>query len=242
MINSLLNDGDLNLANNYAAVHAGAQQAGLNFAGVALDDHTVWYQNGRRWEWPHVYEIDEDLWRYNAAGHPVPTLRPGQTPPAPGHPEYSTHPPGIALLLAPLLFPFPRLDLCGAASDYLFGAGGHRGHAAVSRAGAQIQHEPSDCRSGHGRHLSGNAGLELRAHPLQRALSAVVRRRRLQPCLARKKPVARRPSHRVRHADEAAVRAVPHSARPDVPDGARPAVRCAARVTRRSPPWLQSSI
>ena len=55
---------------------------------------------------PSSYEINGARWRHDAAGHPIPTLRPGQTPPTPGHPEYSTHPPGVAFLLAPILFPF----------------------------------------------------------------------------------------------------------------------------------------
>lgn len=106
MINSLLLDGDLNLANNYAAVHAGAQQAGRRFAGSPLDHHSVWFRDNKRRNWRSIYETDGRLWRRDAAGRPVPTLRPGQTPPAPGHPEYSTHPPGVAIILAPLLFPF----------------------------------------------------------------------------------------------------------------------------------------
>ncbi len=106
MINSLLSDGDLDLANNYAAARAGAQQAGLRFAGAPLDHHTVWYENSRRREWAQVYQTGWQRWHRDAAGHLMLTLRPGQTPPAAGHPEYSTHPPGIALLLAPILFPF----------------------------------------------------------------------------------------------------------------------------------------
>lgn len=41
LINSFLLNGDLELSNDYAAVHHGGTQAGLRYAGEALDDHTV---------------------------------------------------------------------------------------------------------------------------------------------------------------------------------------------------------
>lgn len=105
-LNSLLLDGDLNLAKNYSAVHEGAGQAGKYFAGTPLDDHTVWLENGQLRRWSKVYECDPAKWDHDAHGHLVPRLRAGQTSPSPGHVEYSIHPPGLALLLAPLLFPF----------------------------------------------------------------------------------------------------------------------------------------
>jgi hypothetical protein len=37
ILNSLIRDGDMDLANNYASVHAGGTDAGLSFAGQALD-------------------------------------------------------------------------------------------------------------------------------------------------------------------------------------------------------------
>ena len=42
LINSLLDDGDLDVSNNYASVHAGGQDAGLFYAvGRNLDHHAL---------------------------------------------------------------------------------------------------------------------------------------------------------------------------------------------------------
>lgn len=113
LIHSVLLDGDLDLKNNYASVHQGSDQAGRAYAGLPLDHHTLWYIDGRRVPWPDLFEVDAAAWQYDEQGHPRPTLRPGVAG-APaglvddlaGLPEYSSHPPGIALLLAPILFPF----------------------------------------------------------------------------------------------------------------------------------------
>jgi hypothetical protein len=103
-INSVIRDRDLDLSNNYAAVHAGADQAGNDSRGRALDHHTVWFVDGVRMHWWQNYETERSRWDRDADGRPVPRLREGKSPIPPGHPEYSTHPPGLALLLAPLLF------------------------------------------------------------------------------------------------------------------------------------------
>jgi hypothetical protein len=106
LMNSVVLDGDLDLANNYTAIHRGAAQAGNDFSGAALDHHTVWFEGGSRQEWSLIYEIDPALWDRDGEGHPVPRLLTGQSTPLEGHPEFSKHPPGVALLLAPILFPF----------------------------------------------------------------------------------------------------------------------------------------
>ncbi|HWB14524.1 MAG TPA: hypothetical protein VG826_35195 [Pirellulales bacterium] len=82
MLNSLISDGDLDLRNNYAALWQGSQQAGLLFAGTPLDHHTKWYEGNRLVTWGGGA----------SSTHP------------PSH-EYSWHPPGLPLLLAPLLRP-----------------------------------------------------------------------------------------------------------------------------------------
>ena len=105
LLNSIILDGDLDLGNNYAAVHHGEPQAGIEFSGSALAHHTVWFENGKRKEWLQTYNIDPALWDEDGRSHPVPRLRDDTSPPSAIHPEYSTHPPGIALLLAPFLFP-----------------------------------------------------------------------------------------------------------------------------------------
>ncbi len=106
MLNSLLNDGDLDLANNYANVHAGGIQAGQNYAALrTLDHHTQLDIDGRRVDWREFYDFAHGQWEADADGvvHPVP--KPGVAAPPAGVPEYSTHQYGGAFLLAPLLYP-----------------------------------------------------------------------------------------------------------------------------------------
>jgi len=110
-INSLILDGDLDLANNYASVHRGASQAGKNFAGAALNHQTVWFENGARRNWETVYETSPETFDRDSEARPTPRLLPGQSKPPAGHPEYSQHPPGLALVLAPILYPFRSTEL-----------------------------------------------------------------------------------------------------------------------------------
>jgi hypothetical protein len=124
-INSLLNDGDLDLANNYAAVHMGGIEAGRNFSSVPLDHHVNWYINGRYVHWSDAYETRPERWQMRD-GAPVPTLRSGNSPVPPDGPEYSAHPPGLAFLLAPILFVFrgtiwvePAALICSAIAVVL---------------------------------------------------------------------------------------------------------------------------
>lgn len=105
-INSVLN-GRLDTAQTYQAVHDGAPYAGWYFSGWRLDHHTVWFEGDQRRQWSGVYDVDPSHWDRDGSGKYVPRLAaPDVVPPAPGHPEYSTHPYGLALMLAPVLFPF----------------------------------------------------------------------------------------------------------------------------------------
>lgn len=106
MISSLLHDGDLDLANNYQSAHAGSWQAGRRFAGKPLDHHTVWFVDGVRTFWRDVFEADDDRWERDAGGNPRPRQREGVTVDVSRRPEYSMHPTGLALLLAPILAVF----------------------------------------------------------------------------------------------------------------------------------------
>ncbi|MDR3468081.1 MAG: hypothetical protein P4M07_19275 [Xanthobacteraceae bacterium] len=115
-LNSLLRDGDLDLGNNYHAVERGDIQAGHDYAGWALDHHTVWFEGERRRDWQLTFEMDPAKWDSDGEGHPVPHLRRGQAPPAEGHVEISTHPAGLALMLAPLLYPLRGTDLMEPAA------------------------------------------------------------------------------------------------------------------------------
>lgn len=116
LLNSVLRDGDLDVANNYLAVEQGDIQAGRDYAGWALDHHTVWFEGERRRDWQRTFEMDPAKWDHDSAGRPVPHLRAGQSPPVQGHSETSTHPPGLALLLAPLLYPLRGTDLMEPAA------------------------------------------------------------------------------------------------------------------------------
>ena len=104
LINSLVADGDFELENNYHSVHAGSEQAGLYFAGSALDHHTVWPEEGRRVGWEQRFLTDTNKWERAPDGTPVPAIRAGQPDKVPEH-EYSSHWPGLAVLLAPVLYP-----------------------------------------------------------------------------------------------------------------------------------------
>jgi hypothetical protein len=106
LLNSVLDHGDLNVASEYAAVHAGGRQAGERYAAIrALDHHTQVVVDGRRVDWREFYDFANGRWEADAAGvlHPVP--KPGATAPPAAAPEYSTHQYGGAFLLAPLLYP-----------------------------------------------------------------------------------------------------------------------------------------
>jgi hypothetical protein len=116
MLNSVLSDGDLDVANNYAAARRGGLAAGRGFAGGWLDHHTSWYEDTTRRLWLDVYEFDPRKWDRDIDGFPLPRPRPGQPAPRPGQAETSLHGPGLALMLAPLLLPLRGTDLVEPAA------------------------------------------------------------------------------------------------------------------------------
>src|SRR5262249_23622276 len=105
MINSLIEDGDLDLSNNYQSVHEGSFQAGLRFRAKPLDHHVAYYVNGKYNKWDELFE-----WGTDDKGRIVPRPRPdldeSLAVEAGEYPEYGAHPPGLALLIAPFLLPF----------------------------------------------------------------------------------------------------------------------------------------
>jgi hypothetical protein len=105
MINSLLNDGDLDLTNNYESAREGSRQAGKKFAGQALEPQGVWNIGGRQVIWSQVYE-DTNRWEKNGAGAYVPKKKPDTHFDVSGLPMYSSHPAGIAFILFPILWCF----------------------------------------------------------------------------------------------------------------------------------------
>lgn len=97
MIYSLLKDGDLELSNNYASVRRGSQDAGIRFRGSRFNHHSVWQENGIIVNWDAKYKIiDNHIIKLD------PRLQGG-------HPEYPWNQPGLALLLAALIYPIQSI-------------------------------------------------------------------------------------------------------------------------------------
>jgi hypothetical protein len=111
LINSLINDGDFDLANNYQDAHRGGLQAGRIFSGQPLDHHVNWYDDGQIVKWWQVYELDPEKWERDSQGLPVPTLRSDSTIRPMSDKEYSQHPVGLAVVLAPILVAFRGTSL-----------------------------------------------------------------------------------------------------------------------------------
>jgi hypothetical protein len=106
MLHSLVSDHDLDLSNNYDRARQGAIDVGVGWAGAAIDHQVAWYDQAGRWRgWDSVYGYARD-----AHGQPLPppalaVLKPGAPSEFEGKPQYSNHPPGLPLLLAPLVYP-----------------------------------------------------------------------------------------------------------------------------------------
>lgn len=109
MINSIINDYDMDLKNNKESVYEGSQQMGKVFAGEPIVNHAVWFINGKRYQHDDVYELDVSKWETAPEGKIVPMLL-DTAPDVSELPEYSTHPYGIAFISAPFLFPFRNTE------------------------------------------------------------------------------------------------------------------------------------
>jgi len=106
MLHSLVSDHDLDLSNNYDRARQGSVEIGVGRAGAAIDHQVAWYgADGSLRNWDSVYYYARDA---RGKALPPPTL-PERKPDAPsefeGKPQYSQHPPGLPLLLAPLVYP-----------------------------------------------------------------------------------------------------------------------------------------
>ena len=95
MLNSLLEDGDLDLGNNYVASRSGSLDAGRSWAGKSLDNHTCWWLDGKRIDWHDVHE------------------------PPPGVAERPVHPAGLPAMLALLVWPLRGTPYIEAAAVLL---------------------------------------------------------------------------------------------------------------------------
>jgi hypothetical protein len=121
IVNSLINDGDFDLANNYRDVHRGGLEAGRIFAGSPLDHHVNWYEDDHIVKWWQTYEIDAGRWQKDAEGHPVPALKSeSRFRRLPEH-EYSQHPIGLPFLLAPILVAVRGTSLVEPGAIFLSG-------------------------------------------------------------------------------------------------------------------------
>jgi hypothetical protein len=107
MLHSVVGDGDLDLRDEYEAARQGGPEAGATFAAHPLDHHTLWFAaDGTRWPWYRVFEMptpdDPPI-----EGLPAPPRKlPGVTVDFSDRAERSSHPAGLALLVAPFAAPF----------------------------------------------------------------------------------------------------------------------------------------
>lgn len=118
MVNSLINDGDLDLRNNYAAVHVGGLDAGERSTSIQLDHHSVCYVDNKLIRWDHVYLGFNESWDRDDEGNAIPTLREGTDSKFQVSREYSYHSPGSALLTAAFLLPFKNTEYIEPVAIY----------------------------------------------------------------------------------------------------------------------------
>jgi hypothetical protein len=97
ILNSLLRDGDLELANNYEAAYQGLEHAGLRYSRRDLNHHSMWFEGHTVRHWSEFYDM-------STRRTPM-RLKAGVKDPRP-HSELPWNVPGLPLLLAPLLYPF----------------------------------------------------------------------------------------------------------------------------------------
>jgi hypothetical protein len=106
MIHSLLSDHDFDLSNNYANARRGSIDIGAGRAFAPLDHQVSWYAADGSWhEWDKTYEYLKDPGQPDGLA-PMPSLRPGASAEFATRPQYSQHPVGLPVLLAPFLYPF----------------------------------------------------------------------------------------------------------------------------------------
>ena len=147
LISSVINDGDLDLKNNYANAHRGGFDSGARFRAFPLNHHAYYYlPEGYRWWDVVVPQWGQGLWQYaetpaadetNATDHPPCLARDpsGKLAEQPcraltfdylpqyaalaDFPEYSWHPPSIAVLGYPFLRIFKDSPLLEPAAIFL---------------------------------------------------------------------------------------------------------------------------
>lgn len=103
LLNGFVADLNLDLSDEYQAVHAGGLQAGDTHAGSPVAHHTVMLIDGKARLWQQLYNETRPL--EGAVGEAVHQRFEGVAPAPPGLAEYPVRQPG-AVMLAPLLWPF----------------------------------------------------------------------------------------------------------------------------------------
>jgi hypothetical protein len=110
-IASVVQDGDVDVSNNYEAVHAKTSWAAGRkfFQDGRLDHQASFLIDGKPVEWGWLYQSFHDETTLkpddrDAYGRFYPKPQTGMQPMPPGAPEYSLHQTGIGYMLAPLTF------------------------------------------------------------------------------------------------------------------------------------------
>ena len=235
LINSVISDGDFDLANNYRDMHRGGPQAGRVFAGAPLDHHVNWYEGDRLVKWWQAYQMDPNAWQKDEEGHRMPTHRPESgLGPVPG-PEYSQHPAGLAFLLAPILYPFRDTALVEPAAIYCSGLATVLGCFAWCWLTRPYAKYPGPSTGRRRRGLPGEPALALWPGAVLRVVPGGPRRRGVRGGLAGGADRPRRMASRRRGADQAAIhpdrRPADRGRRAEAETGAGPA------VPRSRSPW-----
>ncbi|HEY6081802.1 MAG TPA: hypothetical protein VIW29_23460 [Polyangiaceae bacterium] len=107
MIHSLIADHDLDLRNNYDAARAGSVELSVGRVGAPLDHQVAFFDADGKWRnWDKVFEYPKAADGKILPAPTQPQLKPGAPPELLHAPQYSQHPAGLPLLLAPVLLPF----------------------------------------------------------------------------------------------------------------------------------------
>jgi hypothetical protein len=105
MLHSLVSDHDLDLSNNYDRARQGSVEIGVGRIGAAIDHQVAWYGADGRWRgWDSVYDYARDESGKAVPPPALPERKAGAPVEFDGKPQYSQHPPGLPLLLAPLVY------------------------------------------------------------------------------------------------------------------------------------------
>lgn len=105
MLHSLVGDHDLDLSNNYDRARQGSVEIGVGRIGAPIDHQVAWYGQDGKWRgWDTVYTYARDAEGKTVPPPALPEHKPGAPSEFDDKPQYSQHPAGLALLLAPFVY------------------------------------------------------------------------------------------------------------------------------------------